>query len=89
MILIFDVAGVARGSGWQLLAVWANLGTFYFIGMPIAGLLGFKFKLYAKGLWMGLICGPSCQAGALLFIALYRRWTKVELHAENDMETGN
>ncbi|OMO73246.1 Multi antimicrobial extrusion protein [Corchorus olitorius] len=42
------LSGVARGSGWQHLAVWANLGTFYFIGMPIAVVLGFKFKLYVK-----------------------------------------
>ncbi|XVF04244.1 hypothetical protein REPUB_Repub05bG0065800 [Reevesia pubescens] len=81
------LSGVARGSGWQLLAVWANLGTFYLIGMPIAGLLGFKFKLYAKGLWIGLICGLSCQAGALLLITLYRKWTKIELSQENNKET--
>ncbi|KAG8492368.1 hypothetical protein CXB51_009633 [Gossypium anomalum] len=73
------LSGVARGSGWQVLAVWANLGTFYLIGMPVAGLLAFKFKLYAKGLWIGLICGLSCQAGALLLITLYRKWTKIEL----------
>ncbi|KAK8643798.1 hypothetical protein V6N13_013076 [Hibiscus sabdariffa] len=73
------LSGVARGIGWQLLAVWANLGTFYFIGMPIAGLLAFKFKLYAKGLWIGLICGLYSQAGALLVIALFRKWTKIEL----------
>ncbi|GMI63645.1 DETOXIFICATION 18 [Hibiscus trionum] len=73
------LSGVARGIGWQVLAVWANLGTFYFIGMPIAGLLAFKFNLYAKGLWIGLICGLCCQAGALLVIALFRKWTKIEL----------
>ncbi|KAB2086493.1 hypothetical protein ES319_A04G035900v1 [Gossypium barbadense] len=73
------LSGVARGSGWQVLAVWANLVTFYLIGMPVAGLLAFKFKLYAKGLWIGLICGLSCQAGALLLITLYRKWTKIEL----------
>ncbi|MBA0676030.1 hypothetical protein Goari_017540, partial [Gossypium aridum] len=42
------LSGVARGSGCQLLAMWVNMGTFYFIGMPLACLLGFKFKLYAK-----------------------------------------
>ncbi|TYG71616.1 hypothetical protein ES288_D05G411300v1 [Gossypium darwinii] len=73
------LSGVARGSGWQVLAVWANLGTFYLIGMPVAGLLAFKFKLYAKGLWIGLICGLSCQAAALLLITLCRKWTKIEL----------
>ncbi|KAG4149729.1 hypothetical protein ERO13_D05G351800v2 [Gossypium hirsutum] len=73
------LSGVARGSGWQVLAVWANLGTFYLIGMPVAGLLAFKFKLYGKGLWIGLICGLSCQAAALLLITLCRKWTKIEL----------
>nr|KJB63178.1 hypothetical protein B456_009G381900 [Gossypium raimondii] len=73
------LSGVARGSGWQVLAVWANLGTFYLIGMPVAGLLAFKFKLYAKGLWVGLICGLSCQATALLLITLCRKWAKIEL----------
>ncbi|KAK8620430.1 hypothetical protein V6N13_066908 [Hibiscus sabdariffa] len=42
------LSGVARGCGWQNMVVLANLGTFYFIGMPIAILLGFKFKLYVK-----------------------------------------
>lgn len=43
-----ETAGVARGCGWQHLAVYVNLATFYFIGVPIAVLLGFKFKLEAK-----------------------------------------
>lgn len=42
------LSGVARGCGWQHLVVFVNLGTFYFIGMPIAVLLGFKAKLYAR-----------------------------------------
>ncbi|OMO73239.1 Multi antimicrobial extrusion protein, partial [Corchorus olitorius] len=41
-------AGVARGCGWQHVVVWANLATFYFIGMPIACLLQFVGKLYDK-----------------------------------------
>ncbi|KAK8620431.1 hypothetical protein V6N13_066909 [Hibiscus sabdariffa] len=44
------LSGAARGCGWQNLAVLANLGTFYFIGMPIAVFLGFKFELYVKTL---------------------------------------
>ncbi|KAE8692294.1 MATE efflux family protein ALF5 [Hibiscus syriacus] len=74
------LSGVARGIGWQLLAVWANLGTFYFIGMPIAYVLAFKFSFMLRcGLWIGLICGLSCQAGALLVIALFRKWSKLDL----------
>jgi len=30
------------------LAVYANLATFYCIGMPVACVLGFKLKLYVK-----------------------------------------
>ncbi|KAK0600256.1 hypothetical protein LWI29_013120 [Acer saccharum] len=68
------LSGVVRGCGWQHLAVYANLATFYFIGMPIAGFLGFKLNLQAKGLWTGLICGLSMQASTLLLITLCRNW---------------
>lgn len=44
----FVILGVARGCGWQQLAMYVNLATFYFIGVTIACLLGFKLKLYAK-----------------------------------------
>ncbi|GMJ11440.1 DETOXIFICATION 18 [Hibiscus trionum] len=81
------LSGVARGSGWQNLAVLVNLGTFYFIGMPIAVFLGFKFKLYVQGLWIGLICGLSCQACTLMLITIYRKWTKVNLLEENHNNT--
>lgn len=44
----FDASGVARGCGWQHLAAYVNLATFYLIGLPISCLLGFKTKLHAK-----------------------------------------
>ncbi|XVF78551.1 hypothetical protein PTKIN_Ptkin14bG0143400 [Pterospermum kingtungense] len=81
------LSAVARGCGWQHIAVWANLGTFYFIGMPIACLLGFMLKLYDKGLWIGLICGLSCQASALLSITLFNKWTKIDLSGESGKKT--
>ncbi|KAJ4726336.1 Protein DETOXIFICATION [Melia azedarach] len=81
------LSGVARGCGWQHLAVWVNLATFYFVGMPIATLLGFKLKLYAKGLWIGLICGLSCQASTLLLITLCRNWTKMDIPVKRENPT--
>ncbi|XP_060200612.1 protein DETOXIFICATION 18-like [Lycium barbarum] len=72
------LSGVARGCGWQHWAMCINLATFYFIGMPMAGLLAFKFNLLAQGLWMGLICGLACQASGLLLLTLWIRWEKVE-----------
>ncbi|KAF7140450.1 hypothetical protein RHSIM_Rhsim06G0200900 [Rhododendron simsii] len=79
-------AGVARGCGWQHLAVYANLGTFYCIGMPIAILLGFKLKLYAKGLWLGLICGLCCQTSTLLLLTLRSKWIQMELSENTSNE---
>ncbi|KAK9907209.1 hypothetical protein M0R45_002211 [Rubus argutus] len=73
------LSGVARGCGWQHLAMYVNLATFYLIGVTIACLLGFKLKLYAKGLWIGLICGLSCQAGTLLLITLRTKWNRLDL----------
>ncbi|KAL0010022.1 hypothetical protein SO802_005130 [Lithocarpus litseifolius] len=44
----FDTEGVARGCGWQQLAIYVNLATFYISGVPIACVLGFKKNLKAK-----------------------------------------
>ncbi|GAB2215695.1 hypothetical protein Droror1_Dr00020090 [Drosera rotundifolia] len=78
--IFFDaIQGVLSGdvdcSIWPCTRISA---TFYLIGTPIACLLGFKFKLYAKGLWIGLICGLGCQAGALFLITYQQRWTNLE-----------
>ncbi|KAK4852166.1 hypothetical protein QYF36_021607 [Acer negundo] len=79
----FMVQGLARGGGWQHLAVYANLATFYFIGMPIALLLGFKLNLYARGLWIGLICGLFAQTSTLMLITFCRNWTKMDIPTLN------
>ncbi|KAJ6293040.1 hypothetical protein OIU78_025088 [Salix suchowensis] len=79
-------AGVIRGCGWQNLAVIVNVVAFFCIGMPIATLLGFKFKLYSKGLWIGLICGLSCQTCTLLLITLRAKWTILYLSEPEENE---
>ncbi|KAI3702836.1 hypothetical protein L6452_28589 [Arctium lappa] len=79
------LSGVARGCGWQHLAVFVNLGMFYLIGMPVAIALAFLLKLYAKGLWIGLICGLSCQTGGLLLLVYLNKWTAVQLNGSNSL----
>ncbi|KAG7954890.1 hypothetical protein I3843_11G043400 [Carya illinoinensis] len=74
--ILFKVSCVARGCGWQHLAVYANLATFYFIGL----------KLQAKDLWIGLICGLSCQAATLLLITLRTNWAKLDLTQNTNKE---
>ncbi|KAK9209188.1 hypothetical protein WN944_001552 [Citrus x changshan-huyou] len=80
------LSGVARGCGWQHLAVWVNLATFYFIGMPLALLFGFKLNLHAKGLWIGLICGLAAQASSLFLIVLRRKFTKIDIAVSREKE---
>lgn len=45
---MFNTAGVSRGCGWQHLAAYINLATFYLIGLPISCFLGFKTNLQYK-----------------------------------------
>ncbi|MCL7021812.1 hypothetical protein MKW94_012491 [Papaver nudicaule] len=87
--ILFDSAqgvlsGVSRGCGWQHLAAWTNFGAFYIVGMPIAVLLAFKFAFYAKGLWIGLICGLSTQACILLVITLRTKWSALQLSVTDE-----
>ncbi|KAK1431005.1 hypothetical protein QVD17_14195 [Tagetes erecta] len=80
------LSGVARGCGWQHLAVYINLAMFYLIGMPVAVVLAFLLKLYTKGLWIGLISGLSCQTGALLLLVYVNKWTRVQLEDNNNID---
>ncbi|KAL0353769.1 UNVERIFIED_CONTAM: protein DETOXIFICATION 18 [Sesamum angustifolium] len=66
------LSGVTRGCGWQHNGAWINLTTFYLIGMPLAVLLAFKFKLYAQGLWIGFTCGLGLQVVSLLLLTRTR-----------------
>ncbi|KAJ8774571.1 hypothetical protein K2173_017017 [Erythroxylum novogranatense] len=73
------LSGVARGCGLQKLAVIANTVAFYFVGLPVSAILGFKLKLYSQGLWIGLICGLSFQACTLFVILQRVKWGKIDL----------
>ncbi|CAJ1957115.1 unnamed protein product [Sphenostylis stenocarpa] len=78
--------GAARGCGLQHSTAYINLATFYLVGLPISCLLGFKTNLQYKGLWIGLICGLLCQAGALFLFLRRAKWTKLDLHRDEDKD---
>ncbi|KAK7401812.1 hypothetical protein VNO78_13598 [Psophocarpus tetragonolobus] len=78
------LSGVIRGCGWQHLAAYVNLATYYLIGLPLAGLFGFKFNLQVKGLWIGLICGLICQTGTFLVFIRRSKWTKLDLSLDRE-----
>ncbi|KAL8144838.1 hypothetical protein AgCh_003161 [Apium graveolens] len=70
------LSGVARGTGWQRLGAYVNLGSYYLVGVPMALLLGFRLHLKAKGLWIGLVAGALVQSILLAIITSFTNWKK-------------
>ncbi|XP_073526298.1 uncharacterized protein [Phyllobates terribilis] len=67
-------SGIVRGSGRQHIAVGGVLGTYYFVGIPTAILLAFKFKLEGKGLWIGIQSGTFLQALVFALVTITTNW---------------
>ncbi|KAK4477675.1 hypothetical protein RD792_016920 [Penstemon davidsonii] len=44
------LSGVPRGSGWQHIGAYVNLGSYYLVGVPVTLLLGFVLHLKGQGL---------------------------------------
>ncbi|CAN4116824.1 unnamed protein product [Withania somnifera] len=70
------LSGVARGSGWQHLGAYVNLGSFYLVGIPVAIIFGFLFHLQGKGLWLGLNVGNLLQSLLLSLVTSFTDWKK-------------
>ncbi|KAH7293770.1 hypothetical protein KP509_28G041500 [Ceratopteris richardii] len=82
------LSGITRGCGWQVLGAVINLGAFYMVAMPIGTCLGFLTQLRARGLWIGVICGPFVQIFVLGLITWRANWeeeaTKARQHVLNN-----
>ncbi|XP_028757810.1 protein DETOXIFICATION 14 [Neltuma alba] len=70
------LSGIARGIGWQHLGAYVNLGSYYVLGIPIAAMLGFWVGLRAKGLWIGITIGSTCQVVLLSIIISCTDWKR-------------
>ncbi|XP_057784275.1 protein DETOXIFICATION 14-like [Salvia miltiorrhiza] len=81
------LSGVARGSGWQHIGAYVNLGSYYIVGIPVALLLGFVLDLKGKGLWSGLVAGATVQALSLSFITSLTNWDKQAREARHRLFT--
>ncbi|KAM0830664.1 hypothetical protein ACQ4PT_066073 [Festuca glaucescens] len=75
------LSGVAVGAGWQIPVAFANIGCYYLVGIPVGVLFGFKLKLGALGIWMGMLTGTLLQMAILLFIIKGTKWEKQALLA--------
>ncbi|GMY07328.1 protein DETOXIFICATION 12-like [Fagus crenata] len=69
-------SGVARGTGWQHIGAYVNLGAYYLCGIPVAVVLGFLTNLRGKGLWIGIQTGVAIQTIMLSIIISCTNWEK-------------
>jgi MATE family multidrug resistance protein len=71
-----NFAGVAIGAGWQSLVAFINIGCYYLVGIPLGVLFGFKLKLDAMGIWVGMSLGTLLQTAILAFISFRTKWER-------------
>ncbi|XP_059450549.1 protein DETOXIFICATION 40-like [Corylus avellana] len=70
------LSGVAVGCGWQAFVAYVNIACYYAVGVPLGLLLGFYFKLGAKGIWLGMIGGTVAQTIILMWVTFRTDWNK-------------
>ncbi|KAF0929024.1 hypothetical protein E2562_011108 [Oryza meyeriana var. granulata] len=75
------LSGVAIGAGWQMQVAFVNIGCYYLAGIPFGILFGFKLKLGALGIWMGMLTGTLLQM-AILLIIMRTKWEAQAILAE-------
>ncbi|PWA90668.1 MATE efflux family protein [Artemisia annua] len=80
--------GVARGTGWQHIGAYINLGSYYLAGIPMALILGFVLHLKGKGLWGGLITGSIMQCILLTLVTCSTNWEKQATKARERVFVG-
>ncbi|KAK7252654.1 hypothetical protein RIF29_36756 [Crotalaria pallida] len=62
--------GIVRGTGRPWLSMYANLGGFYLLALPLGVVFAFKLRLGLVGLFIGLTTGiVTCLTLVLVFIA--------------------
>lgn len=85
MCLIWGIeTGVARGSGRQDIGAYVNLAAYYLCGIPTAIILGFRFKMGGRGLWIGITVGSCVQAALLGLIVNLTNWKQQVSNSESD-----
>ncbi|WCJ34844.1 MATE efflux family protein [Euphorbia peplus] len=82
-------SGIARGSGWQNVGGYVNLGAYYLVGTPVAVVLAFVTRLRAKGLLIGLATGSFVQASLLALRTIFTDWEKQAIKARERIFEGN
>lgn len=75
--------GILRGTARPTEGAQINLGSFYFVGTPVAVGLAFWLKFGFSGLWYGLLSAQAACAVSILFVVLARTdWEAEALRAK-------
>ncbi|KNA04350.1 hypothetical protein SOVF_199740 [Spinacia oleracea] len=68
--------GIAVGSGWQALAAYINIGSYYLVGFPLGIFIGRVLNFGYMGIWAGMLGGSVTQIFLLAIIAVKLEWGK-------------
>ncbi|EXB57377.1 Multidrug and toxin extrusion protein 1 [Morus notabilis] len=64
--------GILRGTARPVVGARVNLGSFYFVGTPVAVGLAFGLKVGFAGLWFGLMSAQLACVVSILYVVLCR-----------------
>lgn len=64
--------GILRGTARPVVGARVNLGSFYFVGTPVAVGLAFGLKVGFAGLWFGLMSAQLACVVSILYVVLFR-----------------
>ncbi|GAB9466215.1 hypothetical protein Gpo141_00003593 [Globisporangium polare] len=74
--------GIFRGTGRQNMAAKTNLFAFYVIGVPLGGVLAFKFHFGVEGLWIGFMSGIFTAFSTCTAILYFSSWQQMAKEAQ-------
>ncbi|KAL7228484.1 hypothetical protein ACSBR2_007243 [Camellia fascicularis] len=66
--------GILIGSARPKMSCYINFVSFYLIGLPVAALLGFKFKMGFVGLWFGLAAAQASCLCMMVYTLVHTDW---------------
>jgi MATE family multidrug resistance protein len=74
--------GIVRGTARPWLAMYANLGGFYLLALPLGVVLAFKVKLGLSGLLIGFLIGMVACLILLVIFVLRINWQEEACKAQ-------
>ncbi|KAI8322453.1 MATE efflux family protein [Martensiomyces pterosporus] len=70
------VPGILRGMGKQRKAAAINVGSYYFVVLPLATIAIYGFGMGITGLWTAFAIGMSVLSGSYIIAIAFTNWSK-------------